>query len=92
MVLFRILGPLEVRTREGWRGIGAPKWRALLGALLLRPGQVVPTERLVDELWGDDASPGARKLASGYVLRLRRLIDDPDGRVLVTRSGGYTCG
>jgi DNA-binding SARP family transcriptional activator/Tfp pilus assembly protein PilF len=88
-VLFRILGPLEVRTREGWRGIGAPKWRALLGALLLRPGQVVPTERLVDELWGDDAPSGARKLASGYVLRLRRLIDDPDGRVLVTRSGGY---
>src|SRR6266851_2130136 len=89
MLLFRILGSLEVRTREGWRGIGAPKWRALLGALLLRPGQVVPTERLVDELWGDDAPPGARKLASGYVLRLRRLIDDPDGRVLVTRSGGY---
>ena len=89
MLLFRILGSLEVRTREGWRGIGAPKWRALLGALLLRPGQVVPTERLVDELWGDDAPPGARKLASGYVLRLRRLIDDPDGRVLVTRSAGY---
>jgi DNA-binding SARP family transcriptional activator/tetratricopeptide (TPR) repeat protein len=89
MVLFRILGSLEVRTREGWRGIGAPKWRALLGALLLRRGQVVPTDRLVGELWGDDVPPGARKLASGYVLRLRRLIDDPDGRVLVTRSGGY---
>jgi len=88
-VLFRILGPLEVRARGGWRGIGAPKWRALLGALLLRPGQVVPTERLVNELWGDDAPSGARKLTSGYVLRLRRLIDDPDGRVLVTRPGGY---
>ncbi|HEV2373217.1 MAG TPA: BTAD domain-containing putative transcriptional regulator [Streptosporangiaceae bacterium] len=86
---FRILGPLEVRTPEGWRGIGAPKWRALLGALLLRPGQVVPTECLVDELWGDDAPTRARKLASGYVLQLRRLIDDPDGRMLVTRSGGY---
>jgi DNA-binding SARP family transcriptional activator/Tfp pilus assembly protein PilF len=89
MVFFRILGSLEVSTREGWRGIGAPKWRALLGALLLRPGQVVPTERLIDELWDDDAPPGARKLVSGYVLRLRRLIDDPDGRMLVTRSAGY---
>jgi DNA-binding SARP family transcriptional activator len=89
IVLFRVLGPLEVRTREGWSGIGAPKWRALLGALLLRPGQIVPTERLIDELWGDDAPPGARKLVSGYVLRLRRMIDDPDGRVLVTRSPGY---
>ena len=84
-----MLGPLEVRTREGWCGIGAPKWRALLAALLLRPGQIVPTERLIDELWGDDPPPGARKLVSGYVLRLRRMIDDPDGRVLVTRSPGY---
>jgi DNA-binding SARP family transcriptional activator len=89
IVLFRILGPLEVRAREGWRGIGAPKWRALLGALLLHPGQVVPTERLVNELWGADAPLGARKLTSGYVLQLRRLIDDPNGQVLVTRSGGY---
>src|SRR5216683_2389006 len=89
IVLFRILGSLEVRTREGWCGIGAPKWRALLGALLLRPGQVVSTERLIDELWGDNPPPGARKLVSGYVLRLRRMIDDPDGRVLVTRSPGY---
>jgi DNA-binding SARP family transcriptional activator/Tfp pilus assembly protein PilF len=88
-VLFRILGPLEVRAGGGWLGIGAPKWRALLGALLLRPGQVVPTERLINELWSDDAPPGARKLTSGYVLRLRRLIDDPDGRVLVTQPGGY---
>src|SRR5439155_14614273 len=45
--------------------------------------------RLVSELGDDDAPPGARKLTSGYVLRLRRLIDDRDGRVLVTRSGGY---
>ncbi|HEV2372097.1 MAG TPA: BTAD domain-containing putative transcriptional regulator [Streptosporangiaceae bacterium] len=88
-MLFRILGPLEVRTREGWQGIGAPKWRALLAALLLRPGQVVSIERVVDELWGEDAPPGARKLAHGYVLRLRRLLDDPQGQVLVTRPGGY---
>jgi DNA-binding SARP family transcriptional activator/Tfp pilus assembly protein PilF len=88
-MLFRVLGPLEVRTREGWSGIGAPKWRALLGALLVRPGQIVPTGRLIDELWGDDAPPGARKLVSGYVLRLRRMIGDPDGRVLMTRSPGY---
>jgi DNA-binding SARP family transcriptional activator/Flp pilus assembly protein TadD len=56
---------------------------------LLRSGQVVAAGRLIDELWGDDAPPGARKLVSEYVLRLRRMIEDPDGRVLVTRSPGY---
>jgi DNA-binding SARP family transcriptional activator len=88
-MLFRVLGVMEVRTQEGWTGIGAPKWRALLAALLLRPGQVVSTERLADELWGDDPPPGASKLISGYVSRLRRMIGDADGRVLVTRSPGY---
>ncbi len=45
---FRILGPLEVRSGQAWSGIGAPKWRALLAALLLKPGQVVSTDRLVE--------------------------------------------
>jgi DNA-binding SARP family transcriptional activator/Tfp pilus assembly protein PilF len=88
-MLFRVLGVLEIRTREGWTGISASKWRALLAALLLRHDQVVSTERLIDELWGDDPPPGAYKLVSGYVSRLRRVIGDPGGLVLVTRSPGY---
>ena len=88
-MLCRVLGPLEIRVGEDWIGVGAPKWRALLAVLLLRPGEVVPLGRLVDEMWGDDPSSGARKLVSGYVLRLRRLIGDPEGRVLATQAPGY---
>jgi DNA-binding SARP family transcriptional activator/tetratricopeptide (TPR) repeat protein len=84
-----LLGPLEVFADEKWTGVHAPKWRALLAALLIEPGRVIPTGSLVDELWGDDPPAGARKLVSGYVLRLRRLISDPDGRVLVTQAPGY---
>ena len=64
-MLFRMLGPLEVRTREGWCGIGAPKWRALLAALLLRPGQIVPTERLIDELWAMTRRPAPASWSAG---------------------------
>ncbi|HXS63849.1 MAG TPA: BTAD domain-containing putative transcriptional regulator [Streptosporangiaceae bacterium] len=85
----RLLGPLEVRAGESWTGIGAPKWRALLAVLLLRPGQVVSTGQLADELWGASPPKGARKLISGYAARLRQLIGDPDGRVLVTTAPGY---
>ena len=88
-MLCRVLGSLEVHASAGWTEASAPKWRALLAVLLLRPGQVVSTGQLVDELWGNDPPPGARKLVSGYVMRLRRLIGDPDGRVLVTRDPGY---
>src|SRR5712692_9420860 len=54
MVRFRILGPLEVRTDQDWSGIGAQKWRALLATLLLNPGQLVSTDRLITEIWADD--------------------------------------
>jgi DNA-binding SARP family transcriptional activator/tetratricopeptide (TPR) repeat protein len=88
-VRFRILGPLEVWTDEGWSGIGAPKWRALLATLLLHPGQVVSTERLIAGLWGEDPPERAANLVSVYVLRLRRLMGDPQGRMLATRAPGY---
>ncbi len=89
VVRFRILGPLEVWTGQDWSGIGAPKWRALLAALLLNPGQVVSTDRLAAELWGDDPPDRAANLVSVYVLRLRRALGDPEGRVLTTRAPGY---
>ncbi|HET7012667.1 MAG TPA: BTAD domain-containing putative transcriptional regulator, partial [Streptosporangiaceae bacterium] len=89
IVMWRLLGPLEVRTGDGWTGIDGAKPRALAAALLTQPGRVVSTTRLVAELWGDDPPPTARKLVSGYVLRLRRLVGDPDGQILITRTPGY---
>src|SRR5262249_58061956 len=89
VVRFRILGPLEVWTGQDWDGIGAAKWRALLAALLLNQGQAVSTDRLIAELWGDKPPDRAANLISVYVLRLRRVVGDPDGRVLTTRAPGY---
>src|SRR5579875_1376253 len=87
MMRFRLLGPLEVRAGDGWRGIGAPKWRSVLAALLVNAGQVVPADVLVNEVWGPAPPARAANLISIYVLRLRRLIDEPD--LLVTRAPGY---
>jgi DNA-binding SARP family transcriptional activator len=89
MMRFRLLGPVEVRAGEDWRGIGAPKWRSVLAALLIYPGQIVSVGTLIGELWRDEPPARAANLVSIYVLRLRRLMDDPDGRLLVTRAPGY---
>ncbi|HEX6522619.1 MAG TPA: BTAD domain-containing putative transcriptional regulator [Streptosporangiaceae bacterium] len=89
MVKFRLLGPLEVRVGEQWEAIGAPKWRSLLAALLINAGQIVSTETLIDEVWGDDEPAKAANLVSIYVLRLRRLIGDTNSSILITRSPGY---
>src|SRR5512135_926005 len=89
MMKFRLLGPLEVRAGEQWRGIGAPKWRSVLAALLINAGQIVPADVLINEVWGDAPPARASNLISIYVLRLRRLIGEADSGLLVTRAPGY---
>lgn len=86
---FRILGPLEIWTGEDWTGIGARKWRSVLATLLLNAGQIVSADTLTDALWGDEPPANPANLVSIYVLRLRRLIGDAEGKVIVTRSPGY---
>ena len=86
---FRMLGPLEVQVDGSWSGITAAKWRTVLAVLLLQPGQVVSTERLITEVWPDETPNRATNLVSVYVHRLRRLIGDPEGKVLTTRAPGY---
>ena len=87
---FRLLGPLEIQAGEDdWRGIGAPKWRAVLAALLINAGQIVPADVLISEVWPDTPPAKAGNLISIYVLRLRRLLGDTDSTLLVTRAPGY---
>jgi DNA-binding SARP family transcriptional activator len=89
MMRFRLLGPLEIRDGEDWRGIGAPKWRSVLAALLINAGQIVSADVLINEVWGETPPAKAGNLISIYVLRLRRLLGDTDSTLLVTRAPGY---
>jgi DNA-binding SARP family transcriptional activator/Tfp pilus assembly protein PilF len=86
---FRILGPLEVLSPDGWTAISAAKWRSLIACLLVRPGQLVPTETLIFELWGDNPPSTANNLVSIYVHQLKKVIGDAERRILVYRAPGY---
>ncbi len=88
-VLFRILGPVEAWTGQGWAKITAAKQRSLLATLLVHPGQAVSTDLLAEEIWPDGPPARAGNLIPVYVHHLRKLIGDPEGQVLVTRSPGY---
>ncbi|HET7236345.1 MAG TPA: BTAD domain-containing putative transcriptional regulator [Actinomycetota bacterium] len=89
MLSFRILGPLEV-VRDGEAlSLGAAKQRALVARLLLAPNETVSTDRLVDELWGDEAPSTAEHMLHVYVSRLRKVLRDGERKVLVTRAPGY---
>jgi YVTN family beta-propeller protein len=83
---FRVLGTLEVVDRDGPLALGAPKQRALLAVLLLHRGEAVSTDRLSDEIWGEQPPASAHKLVQGYVSNLRRALGDG---LLVTEGRGY---
>ena len=85
---FLLLGPLEVR-RDGVRvELGPPKQRAVLALLLLHANRVVPTHRLIDELWGETPPDTARAALQGYVAGLRKALGNGHA-TLSTKSPGY---
>ena len=86
MLEFRILGPLEVSDETGPIALGGQRQRALLTALLLEAGRVIPTDRLVDLLWGEDAPKTATTSLQNSISRLRRELGED---VLETRAPGY---
>ncbi len=65
---FRVLGPLEVWHDGHEVSPRGPKPRALLAVLLLHANEVVPADRLIDELWGEDSPERRRRRAPGQRL------------------------
>ena len=91
---FRILGSLEVARDGRAIGMGGAKQRSVLAVLLLHANEAVSVDRLVDELWGEDAPSSAVQTVRVHVSRLRKSLDDGEhnGRspsVLVTGPDGY---
>ena len=85
---FRILGPLEVSRDGAVVDLGARKQRAVLALLLLNANRVVPTERLIDELWGDSPPETARSALQVYVAALRKALGG-EVSALRTSAPGY---
>jgi len=85
---FRILGRLEVWRDGAVVDLGARKQRAVLALLLLNANRVVSTERLIDELWGEQPPETARSALQVYVAGLRKALGD-EGSALRTSPPGY---
>ncbi|WP_460406629.1 AfsR/SARP family transcriptional regulator [Actinophytocola sediminis] len=80
---------MQVSDGVRWVDVNEGKRRSLLASLLIRAPGMVSTDQLVDELWGDSAPRTASTQVHGYVLRLRRMLGDREGRLLITVAGGY---
>lgn len=54
---FRLLGPLDVVADGRSVPLGGVKQRTLLAILILHANEVVPADRLIDELWRTKPRP-----------------------------------
>src|SRR3954454_15366923 len=82
----RILGPLEVLAGGGAPvRLGGPRQRTVLALLLGHANEVVPADRLIDDVW-EEPPETAANVVQGYVSQLRRAL----GRdVIATRGRDY---
>jgi predicted ATPase/DNA-binding SARP family transcriptional activator len=82
-----VLGPIEVSRDGQIRRVPGGKTSELLVRLALEAGVVVRTDRLVDEVWGDEAITTRRNTLQSKIAKLRRAFGEPP--VLVSGDGGY---
>jgi DNA-binding SARP family transcriptional activator len=94
MLTIRILGPIKADIDGTDVVLSRLRQRAVLGLLVTARGQVISTDRMVDELW--TTRPPRQPLVSlqAYVSNLRRALEPhraSHGRasVLVRESSGY---
>ena len=81
----RILGPFQVEEAGRRIAIGGVRQRAVLADLALHANEVVPSEQLLVDLWGEDSPPSAANALQAAISRLRRVL--PPNRLLTTAPG-----
>lgn len=90
---FRVLGPLDVQRDGRSVAPAGSRRRSLLAMLLLDAGRVVPVERLIDGIWGEEPPSTATGLVQTYVSLWRGVLDQgasPDEPERLVREGrGY---
>ncbi|WP_084215867.1 BTAD domain-containing putative transcriptional regulator [Pseudonocardia spinosispora] len=89
---FCILGPVRV-----WRSgleltAGSPQQKAILTLLLLHRGRYIPSDALIEKVWGANPPASANSTVRVYISRLRKLLAGTSGRSAIhsDHSGGYS--
>lgn len=94
MIALRVLGPLEVTVDRTQPDLGGPRQRCVLARLVAEQGRVVSADRLIEDLYADEAPPRALAAVQSYVSHLRRALEPgrtarAPAQVLVTSPPGY---
>ena len=86
---FGVLGPLEIHADGRSLVLPAGRRRAVLGCLLVRLGQPVPADTLIEAGWGDEPPRDSRAALNTVISRLRSIVGSA---VLRAEPAGYVLG
>ena len=91
---FNILGSLEVLDGDRRVDLGRRLQRVVMAVLLVDANRVVPVDRLMSDLWGDDPPRQPTEAVHVYISRLRRALQPRrsagmPGDILVRQPPGY---
>jgi predicted ATPase/DNA-binding SARP family transcriptional activator len=86
-VEIRILGPFEMVTDDGQLvDVGGHLPQALLVALALAEGRLVPADQLLNQVWPGEGLDDRNRLQV-HISRLRKILGSD---LILTRAGGYS--
>ncbi|WP_183061867.1 AfsR/SARP family transcriptional regulator [Motilibacter peucedani] len=94
-VSLAVLGRISITTPVGEALVRGGRERAVLAALVAARGEVVPADRLVTEVWGDDAGSRGHAALLVAVSHLRSQLEPTrpprtTSQVLVRACAGYS--
>jgi TolB-like protein/DNA-binding SARP family transcriptional activator/Flp pilus assembly protein TadD len=84
-----VLGPTRALMAGRELELGGAKQRAVLTVLAGHAGAIVPTDRLLQEVWGPDVHPDRKHSLQTYISNLRGVLDPDRLGVLVADPVGY---
>ncbi|MBK9740358.1 MAG: winged helix-turn-helix domain-containing protein [Actinobacteria bacterium] len=86
---YGVLGPLTATLDGRPLSLGGPVQRRLLASLIAHAPDVVPADRLIDDVWGEAAPPTAVRTLHSHVTRLRNTLGRDGTQAIETMNGGY---
>jgi DNA-binding SARP family transcriptional activator len=94
MAAVRLFGALEVAVDGVPADLGGPRQRCVLARIAAERGRAVPVNRLIEDVYAQEAPPKALAAIQSYVSRLRDALEPgrtarTPSRVLVTSPPGY---
>jgi predicted ATPase/DNA-binding SARP family transcriptional activator len=86
-VRIQLLGTVEARGGAPAQRLSGRLRKSVLAFLALRPGQLAPTDRIIQATWGDAPPRSATNTLQQHISYLRQFLGDP--ALIRSRASGY---